>query len=81
MEEKYMVKDILNDSKNNIKIYTDSLLETENVELRNTIQNLRNFFENFQYNLFKISESKGYNSVAQSAKQDEIQKVKNELNI
>ena len=81
MEEKYMVNDILNDSKNSIKSYTDSIIECENVELRNIIQNLRNSLESFQYDLFKISESKGYYMPAQTAKQDEIDKVKNDLNI
>lgn len=81
MEEKYMVNDILNDSKNSIKSYTDTVIECENVELRNIIQNLRNSLENFQYNLFKISESKGYYIPAQAVKQDEIDKIKNDLNI
>lgn len=81
MEEKYMVNDILNDSKNSIKAYTDSIIETENLELRATIQNLRDSLENFQYDLFKISESKGYYMPAQTAKIDEINKIKNDLNI
>ena len=81
MEEKYMVNDILNDSKNFIKSYTDSIIECENSQLRNTIQNLRNSLENFQYDLFRISESKGYYVSAQEVKQDEIDKVKNDLNI
>lgn len=81
MEEKYMVNDILNESKNFIKYYTDGIIEAENIELRNIFQNLRNTLENFQYDLFKISESKGYYIPVQIADLNEIKKIKNDLNI
>lgn len=81
MEEKYMVNDILNDTKNSIKSYSGAIVETENIELRTTIQTLRNSLEGFQYDLFKVAESKGYYIPAQTAKPEEIDKVKNDLNI
>ena len=81
MEEKYMVNDILNDLKNSVKTYTDVIAETDNVELRSNLQGLRNLLENFQYNLFKISESKGYYIQSQNAKLEDINQVKNDLNI
>ncbi len=81
MEEKYMVNDILNDLKNSVKTYTDIIAETDNVELRSNLQGLRNLLENFQYNLFKISESKGYYIQSQNAKLEEINQVKSDLNI
>lgn len=81
MEEKYMVNDILNDLKNSVKTYTDIIAETDNVELRSNLQGLRNVLENFQYNLFKISESKGYYIQSQNAKLEEINQVKSDLNI
>ena len=80
MEEKCMVNDILKDSKNFIILYTDTIMECENIELRNIIQILRNSLENFQYDLFKIAESKGYYRAIQRAGLDEIEKIKEELN-
>ena len=79
MEEKYMVKDILEGVKSNLKEYESAIVETANMELRQTFQNLRNSTESFQYELFKLAESKGYYMPAENAKTDEIQKVKNEL--
>ena len=79
MEEKYMVNDILECTKSSLKDYQGAILETANMELRQTFQNLRNAEESFQYELFKLAESKGYYIPAENAKMDEIQKVKNEL--
>ena len=79
MEEKYMVNDILESKKSSLKDYEGAILETANMELRQTLQNLRNAEESFQYELFKLAESKGYYVPAENAKPEEIQKVKNEL--
>lgn len=79
MEEKYMVNDILECTKSGLKDYEGAILETANMELRQTLQTLRNSNESFQYELFKLAESKGYYVPAENAKPDEIQKVKNEL--
>lgn len=49
------------------------------MELRQTLQNLRNSSESFQYELFKLAESKGYYTPAQNATQQEISQVKNEI--
>lgn len=79
MEEKYMVNDILEGVKSSLKDYEGAIIETANMELRQTFQNLRNSTESFQYELFKLAESKGYYTPAENAKTEEIQKVKNEL--
>ena len=76
-----MVNDILTDSKNGVKSYAGAIVEAQNVELRTTFQNLRNSLECFQYDLYKVAESKGYYIPAETAKQEEIDKVKNDLNI
>jgi len=78
MEEKYMVNDILENVKSGIKDYEGAILECANMELRQTVQNVRNSSENFQYELFKLAECKGYYSPAEPAKPDEIAKVHNE---
>ena len=49
------------------------------MQLRQTIQQIRNNDESFQYELFKIAQTKGYYKPAQQATPTEIQTVKNEL--
>ena len=47
--------------------------------LRQEIQQIRNNSESFQYELFKVAQTKGYYKPAQPATEAEIQTVKNEL--
>ena len=81
MEEKYMVNDILESTKNNIKTYSEAITESANMNLRQTIQNIRNTTESFQYELFKLAESKGYYIPAEPAKPNEIDKIKQNIQI
>ncbi len=81
MEEKYMVNDILENSKNEITHYTNAILQSENIELRQTLQTIRNSSESFQYELFNLATSKGYYTPAFQAKPEEINKVKSNINI
>lgn len=79
MEEKYMVNDILESTKNSITTYSSAITEASNMNLRQTMQNLRNSTESFQYELFKLAESKGYYTPAEPAKQEEINKIKDNI--
>lgn len=79
MEEKAIVNDVLASTKACLKDYEGAIIETANMELRQTFQNLRNSSESFQYELFKLAESKGYYTPAQNAKQDEISTIKNQV--
>lgn len=79
MEEKAIVNDVLSSVKSSIKEYSSAITETANLELRQTFQNLRNSDESFQYELFKLAESKGYYIPAENSKPEEIEKVKNEV--
>ena len=79
MDEKTMVNDILNSVKSELKTYQGVISETENMQLRQAIQQIRNSDESFQYELFKIAETKGYYKPAAQATQTEIQNVKNQL--
>ena len=81
MEEKAIVNDVLESTKSSLKDYEGAIIETANMELRQTLQNLRNSSESFQYELFKLAESKGYYSTSQKATQDEVLNVKNEVSI
>lgn len=77
MDEKTMVNDILSSVKASLGSYQTAISETENMSLRQTLQQIRNNDESFQYELFKTAESKGYYKPAAPASITEIQDVKN----
>ena len=79
MEEKTMVNDILGSVKADLTAYQTAISEAENMQLRQTFQQIRNNDESFQYELYKIAQTKGYYKPAQQATVTEIQTVKNEL--
>ncbi len=79
MDEKYMVNDILESVKAELTTYQGVISESENTQLRQTIQQIRNNDEAFQYELFKVAAAKGYYTPAGQATQDEINKVRNEV--
>ena len=79
MEEKTMINDIIKDLKFSINDYQNAICECENIGLRQTLQQIRNNDESFQYELFKVAQTKGYYKPAQSATPTEILTVKNEL--
>ena len=79
MDEKTMVNDILEGIKSGLKTYQGVISEAENMQLRQTIQQIRNNDESFQYELFKVAQAKGYYTPAGQAPQTEIDKVKNEV--
>ncbi len=80
MEEKYMVNDILEGTKSTLKTYEGIIVEAENTELRQTIQQLRNNCEAFQYELYKVAQTKGYYTPAEQANQEDINKIKKQVN-
>lgn len=80
MDEKTMVNDILNGVKSELTTYQGVISEAENMQLRQTLQQIRNGDESFQYELFKVAQTKGYYQPAQKATVTEIQTVKDELN-
>ncbi len=79
MDEKTMVNDILNGTKSELTTYQGVISEAENTELRQTIQSIRNNCESFQYELFKVAQTKGYYKPAQKATTTEINTVRTEL--
>lgn len=79
MDEKIMVNDILNSTKADLNIYQQAISETENMQLRNAFQQIRNDFESSQYELFKVSQTKGYYKTAETATTQEIAQVKSEI--
>ena len=79
MDEKTMVNDILSGVKASLTDYQTAISEAENIQLRQTFQQIRNNDESFQYELFKTAQAKGYYKPAQPATVTEIQTVKTEL--
>ena len=75
MDEKTMVNDILEGVKSGLKTYQGVISEAENMQLRQTIQQIRNNDESFQYELFKVAQTKGYYKPAQSATPTEINEL------
>ena len=79
MDEKTMVNDILSCVKSDLTAYQTAISECENMQLRQTFQQIRNNDESFQYELFKVAEAKGYYMPAAKATVTEIQAVKTQL--
>ena len=79
MDEKTMVNDILSGVKADLTAYQTAISESENMNLRQTFQQIRNSDESFQYELLKVAQSKGYYKPAQKATTTEIETVKTEL--
>ena len=79
MDEKTMVNDILNNTKASLTAYQTAISECENMQLRQTFQQIRNNDESFQYELFKVANNKGYYKPAQKASDTEVETVKTEL--
>jgi len=79
MDEKTMVNDILGNVKADLTSYQTAISECENMGLRQTLQQIRNNDETFQYELYKVAQTKGYYQPAQKATITEIETVKNEL--
>lgn len=79
MDEKTMVNDVLSGVKADLSNYQKAIVECENMELRQTLKQIRDNYESFQYELFKIANTKGYYLPDTVANVQEIQDVKKEL--
>ena len=79
MNEKTMVNDVLSSIKAGLSDYQSAITEAENTTLRQTFQQIRNGDESFQYELYKVAQSKGYYQPAAKATTTEINAVKAQL--
>lgn len=77
MEEKYMVNDILESNKLEIMLFTNVFIQSENMELKQILEQLRSGLEAFHSELFTLATSKGYYSPTTPSKPEEIAKIKN----
>lgn len=77
--DKEMVNDILSSCKSSLTSYATAIGETANQELRQTLQQIRNSDEQFQYQLFQLASQKGFYKPASAASSQQIQEVKSQL--
>jgi spore coat protein CotF len=75
MQEKDMVNDILSMVNSSLTGYAGVIAQCSDQNLRQTIQQIRNSDEQFQFNLYQVAEQKGYYRAAQQATSEEIQQV------
>ena len=79
MDEKTMVNDVLDSCKLSLNLYENEIVNIKDMSLRQTIQQIRNNEESFQYEMFKIAQVKGYYIPTGEATVEEINEVKKEL--
>lgn len=79
MTEKDMVLDILLGVKSSLTNYAKIIAECCDLNLRQTFQQMRNNDEQFQYDLFKIAEQKGYYLKSLSETEQNCQDIKVKL--
>ncbi len=79
MNEEIMINDVLKEKKLELTEYASAIAETENMNLRNSLEQIRNVAESLQYELLKIAKAKGYYKTSEMADTEQINKVKSEL--
>lgn len=79
MSDKEMVNDILNTCKSCLNTYATAISETANQELRQTLQQIRNSDEQFQYQLFQLASQKGFYQPAAPASSQQMQEIKSQF--
>ena len=76
MQEKTMVNDTLAGMNGELVRYGEMIPQTENMELKLTLKQLRNACELSQEELFQIAREKAYYVPADKAGQEDIEHVK-----
>ena len=76
MDEKTMVNDTLSMLNSSLAGYANIIAQTDNINLRQTFQQIRNNDETSQYDLAKMAEQKGYYVPAAKAGITEVSQVK-----
>ncbi len=79
LQEKEMVCDVLAGTKASMTKYAALIAECCDQNLRSTLQQMRNGDEQFQYNLAKIAEKKGYYKPSPTVQQTELGQLKSQL--
>ncbi|OLO42703.1 spore coat protein [Alkalihalophilus pseudofirmus] len=80
MNEKDMMNDYLSMINGSLTTYSQIIAQTDNPQLRQTLQQMRNQDEARQYAVYNAAKQRGYYKPAAPAQMSEIQQVKMELN-
>lgn len=81
LQDKEMVNDLLSSAKSGLTMYENVITETSNQQLRQTLQQIRNSDEQFQYQLYQLAEQKGFYKPAATADTKDIQQVKSQMGL
>lgn len=76
LQEDLMVKDTLADLNGNLRDYGEIIAKTENLQLRQTLIQLRNSCETTQYELLLLAKEYGYYIAVEEALWEDIERVK-----
>lgn len=79
IKEKEMVNDTLAMINGSLSGYASVISQASNAQFRQTIQQIRNADEQFQYQLYQMAEQKGFYKPASQAPQADIQTVKSQV--
>lgn len=79
LQDKEMVNDILSMINSSLTGYANVITQTSNQQLRQTLQQIRNSDEQFQFQLYQMASQKGFYKPAQPANQQDIQQIKSQL--
>ncbi|EDU38666.1 spore coat protein [Clostridium sporogenes] len=79
MQDKDMMNDTLSALKASLTGYTTIISETDNQQLRQEIQQMRNSCETSHYDFYNVAKQKGFYKPAAQASQQQIQTVKSQV--
>ena len=78
MDEKTMINDLILNLKSNISLYQTAICDSENIGIRQILQQMRNSNESMLYELTKVANLKGYTKQVAKNEIKEIEKLKKE---
>ena len=81
MTEKDIMNDYLSMINGSLSGYASTIAQTDNPQLRQTFQQMRDNDEQRQYKIYQAAKQKGYYKPACAAPQNEINTVKSELSM
>ncbi|EJP6473555.1 spore coat protein [Clostridium botulinum] len=79
MQEKDMMNDTLSMLKSSLTGYSTIISETDNQQLRQEIQQMRNNCETSQYEFYNVAKLKGFYKPAAQASPQQIETVKSQV--
>jgi len=79
MQDKDMVLDILSTTKSNLSTYGTAITECANLNIRESLQEMRNCKEQMQFEIYQLANKKGFYPAPQETSGQELSKAKSDL--